>query len=173
MKTILFISLLFLALCYDKNKTVSEDDKGPAYNYRHGDSHLHCYELFAYQQYNLTTFTKLDEPYWLDDHKEERETIPQSVADCVDSLLYDPFKKKYFDRCCYIRLQKEGKTHTGCILLMEENYLDTTETMRRINNGDKRLWTSDTKNTKVFAIDCSSSYIKFLSVATILLALIF
>ena len=56
---------------------------------------------------------------------------------------------------------------------MEENYLDTTETMRRINNGDKRLWTSDTKNTKVFAIDCSSSYIKFLSVATILLALIF
>ncbi len=172
MKKILFISLICLSLCYDKNKTVHEDDKGPAYNYRHGDSRLHCYELFAYQMYNTTTFKKLDEPFWLDDIIEERPTIPQGVADCVDSLLYDPFQKRYFDRCCYIRLQKDGKTHTGCILLMEEHYLDTTETMRRMEEGDKRLWTSDTKNTKVFSLDCSSSYIKFLSVATILLALI-
>ena len=101
MKTILFISLACLALCFDRFKTIPEDDKGPAYNYRHGDSRLHCYELFAYQQYNLTTFKKLEEPFWLDDIIEERKTIPQGVADCVDSLLWDPFKKRYFDRLFY------------------------------------------------------------------------
>ena len=51
--------------------------------------------------------------------------IPGGVSDCVDLLLWSPQKGAYYDPCCYVRFQVEGKMHAGCVGLSEENYLDT------------------------------------------------
>ena len=149
MKTILILSLICFALTVD-----SEDEKGPAYNLKHSQSEELCTDYSPFQELSS-------------------EDVPGGVSDCVDLLLWDGNRGKYSDRCCYIRFQLEGEMYGGCIGLSEENYLDITETIRRIEDGDKNLWTSETANSKVYQLDCDSSYLKFFSIASILLALIF
>ena len=164
MKKILFLCLI----CMFNFSSISDDDKGPAINPKHYDSENFCYDYYAYQQYNYTTNELLDTPYWLDN--ESNENIPMGVSDCVDALLWDPYKDRYNDRCCYIRLRVNGEMHAGCIGLTEEQFMDTSETMRRIEAGDKNLWTSATKDAKVYQLDCASTYIKILSFASFLVA---
>jgi len=159
MKIILLFSLIYFVI---SASDITEDQKGPAVNPKHSESETFCYSLSAWQT--------LDES-WLDD--DENEIIPSGVSDCVDNLLWDPHKGKYYDRCCYIRFQLKGSMHGGCIGLSEEQFLDITETIRRLENGDKNLWTSNAANSKVYQLDCNSSYLKFLSIASILLAFIF
>ena len=60
--------------------------------------------------------------------------------------------------------------HAGCIGITEEQFMDSTETIRRIEAGDKNLWTSASKGSKVYQLDCASTYIKILSFASILVA---
>ena len=55
----------------------------------------------------------------------------------------------------------------------EENYLDTTETIRKMEDGDKTIWTDKAFNSKIYQLDCFSSFLKNLSIATILLLALF
>ena len=114
---------------------------------------------------------------------------PESSSDCVDSYLYgEGFSSngaKYFDRCCYVRFQIYGKTYNRCRALTEEEYLDIVETKKKFEKKYDEFYReevipitySETNTegyyTKIYQIDCSSSYIKFLSIANILLALLF
>ena len=154
--------LLFSLLCFALSTTISDDLKGPAVNPKHSESYAFCNYLSAWQAYSSD---------WLDN--DSNRAIPSGVSDCVDSLLWDSDKNKYYDRCCYVRLQLNGVMHGGCIGLSEEQYLDITETIRRMENGDKKIWTTEATGAKVYQLDCSSSYLRLLSVATLLLALIF
>ena len=154
--------LLFSLVCFAVSTTISDDLKGPAVNPKHTESYAFCNSLSAWQA---------EKGKWLDEI--EDRSIPSGVSDCVDSLLWDSDKNKYYDRCCYVRLQLNGVMHGGCIGLSEEQYLDITETIIRMENGDKKIWTSEAKGAKVYQLDCSSSYLRLLSVATLLLALIF
>ena len=99
--------------------------------------------------------------------------MPQGVSDCVDTLLWDNYDKRYYDRCCYIRLQHEGKMHSGCFSLNEEGYLDISEAIRQIEEGAPSAWTFDGPKNKIYQMDCHSTFIKILIGASILLALIF
>ena len=110
----------------------------------------------------------------------EEEDEVQSVSDCVDKYLY--VNKKYYDRCCFIRGQFYGSEIKGCEALTEEEYLDIVETKRKKEKeADTALranlslleTSTDGYFTKIYQIDCSSSFIKFFSFATIFLALIF
>jgi len=154
--------LLFSLVCFAVSTTISDDLKGPAVNPKHSESYAFCNLLSAWQA---------DSSDWLDNDSDR--AIPSGVSDCVDSLLWDSDKNKYYDRCCYVRLQLNGVMHGGCIGLSEEQYLDITETIRRMENGDKKIWTTEATGAKVYQLDCSSSYLRLLSVATLLLALIF
>ena len=60
--------------------------------------------------------------------------------------------------------------HSGCALLTEEQYLDITETIRRIEVGDPRRIHSVSANSKVYQLDCKSNFIKALTIASFLLA---
>ena len=106
----------------------------------------------------------------------------ESVSDCVDRYLYDEKKKKYYDRCCFVRGQFYGIETQGCEALTEEEYLDIVETKRKKEKeADTGLRaqlsliekSTDGYFTKIYQIDCSSSFIKFFSFASIFLALIF
>ena len=155
MKKLLLLCLIsFVAL-------VDDDEKGPAYNIKHEQSDRFCVEFFPY-----------DEGYddWLDNFSDE---VPYSASECVDTLLWDKYAQRYFDRCCYIRFQIDGKMHGGCAILTEEQYLDISETIRRIEDGDPLIIARRTENSKVYQLDCNSNYIKALTIASILLALIF
>ena len=165
MKKFLFICLI----CMYSFSTIKDDDKGPATNPRHDKANQFCYEYYAYQRYNYTTSEVLEDPFWMDDDKNFNE-VPKGISECVDSLLWDPYKERYNDRCCFIRLQVDGEMHAGCIGLTEEQFMDTTETIRRIEAGDKNLWTSASKGSKVYQLDCASSYLKVLYVASFLVA---
>ena len=154
--------LLFSLVCFAVSTIIPDDLKGPAVNPKHTESYAFCNILSAWQA---------DSGQWLDEI--EYRAIPSGVSDCVDSLLWDSDKNKYYDRCCYVRLQLNGVMHGGCIGLSEEQYLDITETIRRMENGDKKIWTTEATGAKVYQLDCSSSYLRLLSVATLLLALIF
>ena len=154
--------LLFSLVCFALSTTISDDLKGPAVNPKHSESYAFCNHLSAWQA---------DSSDWLDN--DSIRAIPSGASDCVDSLLWDSDKNKYYDRCCYVRLQLNGVMHGGCIGLSEEQYLDITETIIRMENGDKKIWTTEATGAKVYQLDCSSSYLRLLSVATLLLALIF
>ena len=113
---------------------------------------------------------------------ESREIEAESLSDCVDRYLYDSEKKKYFDRCCFVRGQFYGRQEKVCAALTEEEYLDIVETKKKkekeADDALKDILASIEKSTegyytKLYQLDCSSSFIKFFSIATIFLALIF
>ncbi len=55
----------------------------------------------------------------------------------------------------------------------EDEYLDIAETMRKIEQGDRDVWKYDNIPTsKVYQLDCHSTFVKVLTGASILLALI-
>ena len=91
---------------------------------------------------------------------------PNGVSDCVDSLLWVKQNNRYYDRCCFIRYQSNGIMHSSCASLTEEQYLDIAETMSFVEQkyGDNKI--------KVYQLDCSSSYFKIASIASVLLALL-
>ena len=102
-----------------------------------------------------------------------------SKSDCVDLNLYnrDMPGNKYYDHCCYIRLQKAGYMLHGCIGLKEIDYLDIDETIFKIEKGVYKFWNldqiasgSDSNGwtyTKVYDIQCNSSFI-YISFAVII-----
>ena len=101
-------------------------------------------------------------------------TLPDSPSDCVDLNLKVTYngKTRYADRCCYVRYQKEGEIKSMCFPLPEEEYLDITEAIK----GFEKSFDDDStdgKDVKVYQFDCAASYIKFLSFASLLLALLF
>ena len=97
---------------------------------------------------------------------------PSSTSDCVDLKL-----SGYTDeKCCYIRYQVEGAEEKRCIALTSEDYLDIVEFKR--NYEDKYYennykYVSEGQRIKVYEINCSSSYIKFLTFTSILFSLFF
>ena len=152
-KLLLFCLISFVAL-------VSDDEKGPAYNIKHKQSEEFCVEYFPYD----------DKKYdWTDNIQD----VPYTASECVDMLLWDKYDGRYYDRCCYVRFQIDGEMHGGCAILTEEQYLDISETIRRIEDGDPAIIDRKTKNSKVYQLDCNSYYIKTLTIASILLALIY
>ena len=101
---------------------------------------------------------------------------PESLSECVDRRL--KILDNYFDRCCYIRFQYDGKMNSTCFPLKEEAYLDITESIREFEEDCKKMFFEEDvdiegKQCKVYQFDCSSSNIKFLFIASLLLALLF
>ena len=100
------------------------------------------------------------------------ETNPEeddlSKSDCVDLNLYNRNMpgNKYYDHCCYIRLQQAGSMYHGCIGLKEIDYLDIDETIFKIEKGVYKYGTIY-ENSKVYQMDCNSSY-NFISFAVII-----
>ena len=154
MKNILTICLI----CFALSETVFEDEKGPAYNIKHAQSDRLCHD-------NSTG-------------------IPTGVSDCVDSLLWISELDRYADRCCYMRYQKNGEMFARCIALTEVQYMDISETMRRFEKGEaltKKYFSKDDvayglesefENSKIYQLDCASSYLKLISIASALFALL-
>ena len=154
MKNILTICLICFAL---SATAISDDKKGPAYNPKHPQAERFCHST---------------------------DGTPSGVSDCVDSLLWTEDKNRYADRCCYMRYQKDGRMKATCVGLTEEQYMDISETMRRFEKGEaltKKYFSKDDvayglesefENSKIYQLDCASSYLKFLSFAIALFALL-
>ena len=154
MKTILTICLICFAL---SATVISDDKKGPAYNPKHPQAGRFCHSS---------------------------DGTPSGVSDCVDSLLWNKDRSRYADRCCYMRYQKNGEMFATCVGLTEEQYMDISETIRRFEEGDtllKNYFSKDNllydeegsfENSKIYQLDCASSYLKFLSFAIALFALL-
>ena len=157
MKKFLFLTLVNLAVSLD---TLLEEKQGPAYNAKNGGV-VSCSDRYVLKGND-----------WLDDNS-ETDFVPAGVSDCVDLQLWNPTDKFYYDHCCYVRFQKDGVMHAGCVGLSEEHYLDTKVTMERMEKGDRKIWTRNGNNTKIYQLDCFSSYLKSLSIASILLMTLF
>ena len=157
MKNILTICLI----CFALSETVTEDEKGPAHNLKHAQSDKLCHD-------NSTG-------------------TPTGVSDCVDSLLWVSELDRYADRCCYMRYQKNGEMFARCIALTEVQYMDISETIQRFEKGEsltKKYFSkknkdsvagdleSEFENSKIYQLDCASSYLKVLSIASALFALL-
>ena len=93
-----------------------------------------------------------------------------SVSSCVDRELYN--FETYYDKCCYVRFQLNGQMHQGCVGLTQEQFSDTTETIYKMENGDRLIWTSAARNSKIYQLDCNASYLKFISLAVALIGLL-
>ena len=120
---------------------------------------------------------------------ESTKIHPESSSDCVDLSLYGTAKftdkKKYYDRCCFVRFQLFGIGGLQCRALTEEQYLDIVETKKNMEKEydenyiedmlkiDDAGTSTEGYHTKIYQIECSSSYIKYLSIASILFALLF
>jgi len=148
---ILLFTIFYLMFCLDQNKI---DTKGPAHNIEDRGDVPSCSDKFVWQNNG-----------WLDDNGSNE--IPGGASDCVDLHLWNG--KKYYDRCCYVRFLKDGKMHAGCVGLVQEYVNDSTETIRRMEKGDKAIWTTAAANSKIYQLDCSSKYLKYISFASILI----
>ena len=149
---ILLFSILFFVTCVD------EDKLGPAKNLEERISECSCSDLYVSQN-----------GQWLDEMDSIQcngDVLPAGVSDCVDLQLWSQKSKKYYDKCCYVRFQKDGKMHAGCVGLSQFHYSDITETIKKMEKGDIHVWTRNAINSKIYQLDCSSNYI---SVAAILL----
>ena len=157
MKQIFFFMMLYMIACIPEDR---DSIVGPAYNYEDRGIVQSCDDRSVYQNGE-----------WLDDKDgndgEDSEEVPNGVSDCIDLQLWSPAKNQYYDRCCYIRFQKDGVMHAGCIGLAQEQLIDITETIKKMEDGDKRIWTRDGAYSKIYQLDCSSSYIKYVAFAFI------
>ena len=156
MKKLLFLTLIYLVTSLD---TTLEKKTGPAYNAKNGGL-ISCSDRYV-----------VNDTEWLEESG--AAFVPLGVSDCVDLQLWSSSKKKYYDHCCYVRFQLNGKMHAGCVGLSEEHYLDTSNTMDRMEKGDREIWTRYAANSKIYQLDCFSSYLKSLSIASILLLALF
>ena len=123
---------------------------------------------------SITIAEVIGQPYNAKNKETEGSCIPFSsnpggVSDCID--LQISFGEKNYDHCCYMRYQHEGIMDATCIPLKEENYLDIVDYKRRFQKGDETLEYS-IKNSKIYDIDCFSSYLKVFGIY-LLLALLF
>ena len=158
-KIFAILSILYLISCATDDEY--EPRMGPALNAENRKGMLSCNELYVGKGDN-----------WLDD--ENPGNLPGGVSDCVDLYLWNYVKKKYFDKCCYIRFQKEGRMHAGCVGLSQENYNDIAETIRKMEQGDRTIWTRRGSNSKIYQLDCGSSYFKYIALAAVFfMALLF
>ena len=99
------------------------------------------------------------------------EESQNSLSDCDDSKLHSRM-----NRCCFLRYQEEGVEYKNCTALTEEQYLDIVETKRQIEDEHFNTYykgKTEGKRIKVYQLECSGSSIKFLTFASILLALLF
>ena len=159
MNKILLLSLLSLALCQ-----ISDDLKGPAAHPKHYEAKEFCVTYFPWDE-DMNDGAGM----WIDDNS--TYPIPQGVSDCVDT--WDKWEGRYYDRCCYVRFQLQGIMHGGCIALTEEQFSDISESIRKMENGDKKYWVTQAAGSKIYQLDCNSSYLKIFSLASIILAFVF
>ena len=147
----LVLALIYFASCHRKD--------GHANNVENREMYATCEEKYVHNSTGE----------WLDDND-------MSVSDCVDLQLYSKKKGKkgrYFDKCCFVRFQKEGVMHSGCIGLFRDQIIDITETIKRMENGDKNIWTSEGVNSKIYDLDCKASYIQIFAIVFALFGLLF
>ena len=144
-----FMILVYMMACLDDRDAIV----GKAYNYEDRGTDETCSDYYVKQSDG-----------WYDDVKSE-DSVPGGVSDCIDLQLWSSYKNQYYDKCCYVRFQKDGKMHAGCVGLTQERLIDITETIKRMENGDRAIWTRDGENTKIYQLECSSSNIKYLSFA--------
>ena len=156
----LFMTLLYMIECRDERYDII----GPAYNYEDRGNDTTCSDLYVRKS-----------GQWLDEYYggQDVSSIPGGVSDCIDLQLWSSYKNQYFDKCCYVRFQKDGVMHAGCVGLAQEQLIDITETIKKMENGDRSIWTREGANTKIYQLDCSSSYIKYVSFAFIAFICIF
>lgn len=149
-----FMMIVYMISCIDER----DDIIGPAYNYEDRGDDTTCSDLYVRK-----------DGYWSDTYyqSETSRYVPNGVSDCIDLQLWSTAKNQYFDKCCYVRFQKEGIMHAGCVGLTQEQLIDITETIKRMEDGDRAIWTREAANSKIYQLDCSSSYIKYVSFALI------
>ena len=156
--------ILLLLATFVLSATFSEDPEsrmGPAHNIENrGENVPSCADLYVRSGDS-----------WLDETRQD--PLPGGVSDCVDLHLWDPSKKKYYDRCCYVRFLLDGTMHSGCVGLVQEYVNDSTETIHRMETGDPAIWTRAAANSKIYQLDCNSNYLKYFSFAAILLLNLF
>ena len=144
----LVLALIYFASCHRKD--------APANNVENREMYATCEEKYVHNSTGE----------WLDDND-------MSVSDCVDLQLYSTKNKKYFDKCCFVRFQQNGAMHSGCVGLFRDQIIDITETIKRMENGDKNIWTSAGANSKIYDLDCKASYIHIFAIAFALFGLLF
>ena len=141
--------------------TLSDDEiahDGPALNVPYRDGYDSCDEHYIHK--GNGTFG-------------DNETESLGVSGCVDLNLYSENKKKYFDKCCYIRTMIQGSMYGGCIGIMRNHFTDITDTITKMERGDKNIWTSYANNSKIYELNCNSSYLQSLALVFALLSLLF
>ena len=106
---------------------------------------------------------------------------PDSLSDCVDLNLYSG--RRYYDRCCFVRMVLLGTPDRSCVPLTEEKYLDIVQTKEDLEKQFDEAYlepfremglikNTEGYHTKIYQIDCASSYIKLVSIAITLMALL-
>ena len=95
-----------------------------------------------------------------------------STSTCVDRNLYEK-GYGYYDKCCYIRYRKKGRMHDRCIGLTREYYIDVVQTIENIEKGKMPERYSKLKDSKIYELNCNSSYLKLFALSFALISLLF
>ncbi len=146
---ILLLSIIFIA---------AYEHDGPALNIPYREGYDSCEKFYIHKGEGVFG---------------DNRTNDLGVSGCIDSNLYSTNKKKYFDKCCYIRTMIKGHMYGGCVGIMRDQFTDITDTITKMEKGDKNIWTSYANNSKIYELDCNSSYLRSLALVFALLSLLF
>ena len=130
------------------------------------ETHIHALNVEQRSAVSCEDMEVYDNGQW-------RDNAIEGLSECVDlDLRSTKGINAYYARCCYVRFQVDGDMHHGCIGLTQDQFSDTTETIDKMEKGDTSIWSVPSTNLKIYQLDCSSSYLKFISLAIVLIGLL-
>ena len=76
----------------------------------------------------------------------------------------------YYNKCCYIRFQTQGKKYNHCVGLTDDQMMDVPVTIKEL----EEKFTEKTGNeVYIETLNCNGKYIIYSMISSLLLALIF
>ena len=101
------------------------------------------------------------------------EDLENNNEECFSQHLYNRKvgnQAMYYNKCCYIRFQTQGKKFNHCVGLTDDQMMDVPVTIKEL----EEQFTEKTGNeVYIEALNCNGKYIIYSMISSLLLALIF
>ena len=120
-------------------------------------------------------------PLFIDDAKNDDsdkfyasdDEIGTNYEECYSQHLYNRKtgnQAMYYNKCCYIKFQTEGKEYNHCVGLTDDQMMDIPVTIKEL----EEKFTEKTGNeVYIEVLQCNGKYIFYSIISSLLLALIF
>ena len=174
MNKILLLLLFILSVKGDEYLSTPHYKECPSVNVGRGDGIVNCpTDEQYYCKPLLEDVDDLDEVYKYIDKFYANSNTDLRGEDCYSQHLYNRKvgnKAMYYNKCCYMTFQTQGKKYNHCVGLTDDQMMDVPVTKKEL----EELFTERTGDeVYIDVLNCNGKYIFYSIISTLLLAFIF